>query len=179
MRFLGLMLLCLMQLAKPAPVPGLPEAAGVYFRQDNTEWIKIETAVMAAMKSKGMGEFLETDGYTNLDMLVTYEGAQAKLQIPMPRPTLYVRGAGSAKDAMIVSLTRKKDSRTVRTASSVATVENRAGFRKDEIQRVTVTVYSDNSFAVTPEQDLKPGEFALVFGFANAAYDFGITRPKK
>jgi hypothetical protein len=160
-------------------VPGLPEAAGVYFRQSNTVWIKLETAVMAAMKSKGMGEYLETAGYTSLDMLVTYAGAQAKVQFPVPKPIFYVRGAGSSKDAMIVSLTRKKDSRTVQTATSAATVENRAGFKKDEIRSVIVTVYSDNSFSVTPEQNLKPGEYALVFGFANAAYDFGITRPQK
>jgi hypothetical protein len=179
MHCLTLMLFCLMQAAKPAPVPGLPEAAGIYFRQENAEWTKLQTAATAAMKSKGMDEFLETDGYTNLDMLITYEGAQAKLQIAMPRPTFYVRGTGSSKDAMIVLLTRKKDSRTVQTASSAATVENRAGFKRGEVQNVAVTIYSDNSFSVTPEQDLKPGEYALVFGFANVAYDFGITRPKK
>ncbi len=139
----------------------------------------MEIAAMADMKSKGMGEFLETDGYTNLNVTVTYQGAQAKTQIPMARPSFDVRGTGSPNDAMIIALTRRKDSRTVRTDSSLATVDNRAGFRKDDIQPVVVTVYSDNSYSVTPEQDLKPGEYALVFGFTNAAYDFSITRPRK
>ncbi len=179
MNFVGLILLFFVQAAKPAPVQGMPAAAGVYFRQDNGQWARMETATMADMKSKGMGDFLETAGYTNLTVTVTYREAQAKLQIPAARPTFHVRGTGSAKDAMIILLTRRRDTRTVRTDSSLATVDNRAGFRREDIQPVTVTVYSDNSYSVTPEQDLKPGEYALVFGFANAAYDFGISRPKK
>lgn len=179
MNCLGLLFLVFVQAAKPAPVPGMPTAAGVYFWQNDVQWAKMETAAMADMKSKGMGEFLQTDGYTNLNVTVTYQGAQAKLQIPAARPTFDVRGTGSARDAMIILLTRRKDSRTVRTDSSLATVDNRAGFRKDDIQPVTVTVYSDGSYSLTPERDLKPGEYALVFGFANAAYDFGITRLKK
>lgn len=174
-----MLLMLFIQAAKPAPVPGLPAAAGVYFRQTDAQWTGMEIAAMADMKSKGMGEFLETDGYTNLNVTVTYQGARAKLQIPAARPTFDVRGTGSAKDAMIILLTRRGDSRTVRTDSSLAAVGNRAGFRKDEIRSVIVTVYSDDSYSVTPEQDLKPGEYALVFGFANAAYDFGIIRPKK
>lgn len=176
----GLVLLFLsMQAAKPAPVPGMPEAAGVYFRQDDAQWIKIEPAAMADMKSKGMGDFLDTAGYTNLDVIVTYQGAQAKLQIAAQRPTFYVRGVGSAKDAMIVHLTRKKDNRTVRTASSAATTENRGGFRKEEIEPVTITIYSDDSFSVAPDQDLKPGEYLLAFSYANAGFDFGVNRAKK
>ncbi len=179
MNCLCLFLLVFMQAAKPAPAPGMPAPAGVYFQQGDVQWTKMGTAAMADMKSKGMGDFLETAGYTNLTVTVTYQDAQAKLQIPSARPVFHVRATGPAKDAMIVLLTRRKDSRTIRTDSSLATVDNRAGFRKDDIQPVNITVYSDDSYSVTPERDLKPGEYALVFGFANAAYDFGIVRPKK
>jgi hypothetical protein len=179
MQWFGLLLLLFIQSEKPAPVPGMPAASGVYFRQNDGQWEKIETAAMADMKSKGMGNFLDTAGYMNLSMTVTYLGAQAKLLLPAGRPTFYARGEGSPKDAMIVRLARGRDSRTVQTDSSLAGVDNRAGFRKDQIQQVTVIVYADNSFAVTPEHDLKPGEYALVFGFANAAYDFSITRATK
>ncbi len=176
---MSLLALLAFQIDKPAPVPGLPAAAGVYFRQNDGQWTKMDTAVLAKMKSKGMGGFLETDGYMNLNVTVAYLGVQAPLQIPAALPTLFVRGVGSPKDAMIVRLTRGKETRTVQTDSSLATVDNRAGFRKEEIQAVTVTVYADNSFAVAPERDLKPGEYALVFGFANAAYDFSIIRAEK
>jgi hypothetical protein len=42
---------------------------------------------------------------------------------------------------------------------------------------VTVTVYKDDSFSVTPEQNLQPGEYLLVFGHANTGFDFGIAKP--
>jgi len=179
MSFLVLLLFFVVQVAKPAPVPGLPAAAGVYSRQGETQWRKLETAVLVDMKSMGMRDFLETDGYTNLIVVVAYQGAQAGLRIPAAKPAFFVRGAGAAKDAMIVALTRRNDARTVRTDSSAATVGNRAGFRREDIRNVVVTVSADGSFSVTPERDLKPGEYALVFGFPNAAYDFGITRPSK
>jgi hypothetical protein len=176
---MNLLLIVLLQAAKPAPVPDLPAEAGVYLRSGTGQWARIEIAPMADMKSKGMSDFLDSAGYTNLDVTVAYQGAQAKLQIPAPRPIFYVRGAGSPNDAMIVSLTRKSDHRIVRTATAVATVGNRAGFKKDQIHNVSVTVFSDNSFSVTPEEDLKAGEYALVFGFASTAHDFGVTRIKR
>jgi hypothetical protein len=179
MMHFGLFLLLLIQSDRPAPVPGMPAAPGVYFRQNDAQWAKMETAAMADMKSKGMGNFLDTAGLTNLSVTVTYLGAQAKLRIPPGRPAFYVRGAGSPKDAMIVRLARGKDTRAAQTDSSLAGIDNRAGFRRDQIQSATVTVFADSSFAVIPEQELKPGEYALVFGFANAAYDFSITRATK
>lgn len=178
MNCLGLLLVLIMQAPKPAPPPGMPVTPGVYFRQGDAQWIKLEPASMADMKSKGMEQFMDTYGYFNLDLTVTYTGAQAAAQIPVPRPVFYVRGVGSSKEAMIVQLTRKKDSRTIRTSSSAATTENKGGFKKQEIQNVTVTVYSDESFSVAPEDDLKPGEYLLVFGYANAGFDFGISRTK-
>jgi hypothetical protein len=177
MNWMNLLWLVFLQTA--APMPDLPAANGVYLRPGSGDWTRVEIASMSDMKSKGMSDFLDTAGLTNLDVIVAYQGAQSKLQLPSPRPIFYVRGTGSPNDAMIVSLTRKGDQRVVRTATSNATVGNRAGFKKDDIRNVTVTVFSDKSFSVTPESDLKAGEYALVFGFASAAYDFGITRVKK
>lgn len=179
MNCLSLLLLVLAQGAKPAPVPGMPAAAGVYYRQGDARWIKLESPAMADMKTRGMGLFIQTDGLSNLGMTAVYRGAQAPVRISDARPTFYVRGAGSAKDAMIVQLTRKKDSRTLQTSSSDATVENKGGFKKEEIHKVTVTAYSDESFSVTPEEALKPGEYLIVFGYATAGFDFGIDLGKK
>ncbi len=179
MHFELVLLLLLMQAAKPAPVPGMPAAAGVYFRQDDAQWIKLEPAAMADMRSKGMGDFLDTAGYHNLDVTVTYQGVQAKMQIAAQRPIFYVRGVGSAKEATVVHLTRKKDNRTVKTVSSAATTENKGGFTTEEIEPVTVTINTDDSFSVAPDQELKPGEYLLAFSYANAGFDFGVSRTKK
>lgn len=179
MNCLGLLLFLLLQAAKPLPVPGMPAEPGVYYLQKEAQWTRIESAPMADMKTKGVGLFLETDGLSGLDITVAYEGANAQVQIPASQPTFYVRGAGAAKDAMIIALTRKKDSRTLKTSSLVATVDNKGGFKKDEIRSVTVVVFSDDSFSVTPEEELKPGEYLLVFGYPSVAFDFGIKGAKK
>lgn len=179
MSHLALLLCLFLQESKPAPIAGAPAAAGIYFRQAESQWQTMEAAAMADMKSKGISDFINTAGYTNLAMVVTYRGVRAGLQIPAAKPAFFVRGAGSAKDAMIIALAPSQDTRSVRTDSAAASVGNRAGFRKEDIRNVTATIFSDGSFLVTPDDDLKPGEYALVFGFPNTAYDFGITRSKK
>jgi hypothetical protein len=174
MSYLSLLLFLLMQTAKYPPVAGMPAAAGVYYRQAYAKWIKLEPAPMADMKTKGMGRFIETDGLSNLGMTVVFKGAAASMQISTPQPTFYVRGVGSAKDAIIIQLTRREDSRTIQASSSAASVGNKGGFKKEDIRRVTVIAYSDDSFSATPDEDLKAGEYLLAFAYATAGFDFGI-----
>ncbi len=169
----------LLQAAKPAPVPGLPAPDGVYYLQGDGKWFKLDKPVAAKSKTKGMGLFIETDGLANVNMTTVYYGAEASLEISTPRPTLYVRGAGSPQDAVIVQLLRKKDSRVLQTSKEAATVENKGGFKKAEIHKVTATAYSDDSFSVTPDNDLKPGEYLLVFSNSGSAFEFGVTAAKK
>jgi hypothetical protein len=38
--------------------------------------------------------------------------------------------------------------------------------------------YPDGSFSVTPEKELDPGEYLLVFGNSPGGYDFGIDKAK-
>jgi len=179
MKSLILVLCFLMQAAKPAPVPGMPAAAGVYCRQADAKWIKLEPPTLADQKTKGMGLFIETSGLSNLGMTAVYKGAHAPTQISDPRPTFYVRGTGSEKDVMIVQLTQKKDARTIRTSTSAASVDNKGGFSRGEIRKVTCTVYSDDSFSVQPEEDLQPGEYLLVFNYATVGFDFGILASRQ
>ncbi len=169
----------LLQAAKPAPVQGLPTPAGVYYRGGDGKWIKLDQPVTAKSKTKGMGLFIETDGLSDVDMTTVYYGAEASLEISNLRPILYVRSVGSPKDAVIVQLTRKKDTRVLQTSKSDATVENKGGFKRADIRRVTVTVYSDESYSVTPENELKPGEYLLLFGNSGGAFEFGITAARK
>lgn len=175
MYLLSILFIFLAQSAKPEPPPGLPAEEGIYIRQAGG-WDKLQPASMDEMKPKGVGLFLETDGLTGLDLTMNYPGAHAGLQIATRQPVFYVRGAGPAKDALIVELSQKKDSRTIKTSSLDATVENKGGFRKADIRRVAVTEYSDGSFSVTPVEILKPGEYLLVFGHAITGRDFGIKR---
>ncbi len=174
MSALSLLVLLLAQAPKPPPVAGLPAPDGVYYRQGYGKWVKLTPAPVTNMKTKGMGTFIDTEGLSNLGMQVVYKGPRAAVQIEERLPTFYARGTGSSADIVLVQLTQRKDSRSIHASSAAATIENKGGFRKDDIRKVTVTVYSDGSFSITPEAELKPGEYLLAFGYATTGYDFGV-----
>jgi len=172
---LGLLLL---QTTQAAPPPGIPDPPGVYFRQDEKSWTSLQKAVISATTADGLELFVETGGYTDLGLEAVIQGAKARARFFTPRPTLYVRGAGTPADLTIIQLSRKKRSRTFRTSSGDSTLGNKAGFRKEDIRKISARAYSDGTFSVIPDTDLKPGEYLLVFRDAGNSFDFGIE-PKK
>lgn len=164
---------------KAPPVPGMPKAEGVYYRQGPDTWIKLEPAPPLSSRMGGLDAYLQTEGLTNLDVDYVYPGGQASLHITETRPTFYVRGVAPAQDALVVRLTRRKDSRTVQTESSASMVGNKGGFKKRAIHTVTVVPYSDGSASITPDEELQPGEYLLAFGYATLSFDFGISKARK
>jgi len=169
----------LAQESRPAPPVGMPPAAGVYCLQGGTKWIKLDPAPVEDSKIRSLDRLMQTEGLIIINTNNAYLGAYAALELSDRRPTFYVRGVGSPKDAQIVRLTRKRDKRTVQTSSAEISVTNRGGFKREEIRPVAVTSFSDGSFSVTPEVDLKPGEYLLAFGSAVTGFDFGISPGKK
>ncbi len=171
-------LLLMIQAAEPASIPGMPEAPGVYYRQNNAGFVSIKPAPIKNMETRGLGTFVETGGYTNLGMSIVLNGARAQLRLFEPKPTFFIRGIGSSNDVMLIRLKQKRDTRTFQASSSDASMTNKAGLRKDEIRKMVVTEYSKDSYSVTPEESLKPGEYLLVFGSATTGFDFGIDPEK-
>jgi hypothetical protein len=177
MFWLNLLLAILVQTAgASAPAPIVPEKSGVYFRQHDTDWVNLQPVVIADSKTKGMELFVYSGGYTNLDIDITCPGAKAFLRLSVPKPAFYSRGVGSPKDAMLVRLTQKKDSRVCKTSFSNVTVDNKAGFRKADIQKLETAQYPDGSFSVAPAKELAPGEYLLVFSNSVSGFDFGIDK---
>jgi hypothetical protein len=154
-----------------------PSAAGVYY-QNGSDWLKIQPAPIAAMKSKGLGLFIQTNGYTGMGTNAVCRGGKAALRITLAKPVFFIREAGSSQDALIVRLAQGKDNRTVHSSTVDISVENKGGFRKGDIRKVAVTEYPDHSFSLMPVKDLNPGEYLLVFGGATSGFDFGIDREK-
>jgi hypothetical protein len=175
MNFPGFLLLLLLQAAKPAP--DIPASPGAYLRSGDSQWTRIEPASLADTRTKGMDLFLQTGGFYNPDITIVFRGARAPLQISVPRPTFYIRGIGSARDALIVQVTSRKDSRTLQTSASAVATDNKGGFRKKEIQSATVTIYADDSFSIEPDKDLKSGEYLLLLSLTHVGFDFGILPP--
>jgi len=169
-----LLFLFLLQGGQTAPAPGIPASPGVYYRQNDNNWISLPRAPVSGTKAKGLSLFVETGGFTKLGTDIMCPGARASTRILVPRPTLYIRESGHPKDAMLIRLTQKKKSRTFHTSSADATVENKEGFRKADIQKAIVTEYTGGIASVTPEENLKPGEYLLVLGAEDTCFDFGI-----
>ena len=178
MFWVDVLILLFAQVAGSLPSPSVPEAAGVYFRQDNAGWIVLQPAVVSDADAKGMKLFVYTGGYTDLGMHVACRGPRAAIRILLQKPTFYVRDIGSSKDALIVRLTQKKDSRKFKTSFSNVTVENKAGFDKQDIFALAPSGNPDGYFALSPERNLPPGEYLLVFGSVSTAYDFGVDKAK-
>jgi len=158
----------------PAVPADLPAAAGVYYRQVGGGWIPLAHPVLADTKTQGMEHSLDTYGWSNLNRTIVFQGAAAQIHIPDVRPVFYVRGVGSAQDVLIVQLTRKKDSREIQASSTHASVNNKEGFKRGSVFRVTTAVLAKDLYTVTPEEGLRSGEYLLVFGHAETSFDFSI-----
>jgi hypothetical protein len=177
MRQFGIWLL-LLPAVQTVTAPKIPDSPGVYYMQNNGNWRALTVAAGAKTTTRGLDLFVETGGYTNLETDVVCPGARAETRISNPRPTFYARGVGTPANAILIELTRKKESRTFHKSSANATVENKIGVRKSAVRQTTVTSYPGGIFSITPEANLKPGEYLLILGDASTSFDFGIDRKR-
>jgi hypothetical protein len=173
MRFILAVALLVSQLAEAPPFGDLPPASGVYFRKD-AYWQQLKTAALSGAKTKGLTQYIQTDGYIPFQTDLTCINPRSEFRISSTKPIFYVRGVGSPTDAMILQFSRKKDSRYIEASPSDATIDNKGGFSRETIRKVKTVSFSDKSFSVTPVQELKPGEYLLIFGGTAAGYDFGV-----
>jgi hypothetical protein len=167
-----ILLLLLIQL--PLPFPDMPSNPGIYFRQQDGTWLNLRTASLSGMRTKGLKAFIQTDGFSGFETDFVCDGAHAGTRIKLPKPVFYVLGLGTSKDIMLLQFERKKENRRIHASPVDATIVNKGGFRKNAIRKLETTVYSDQSFSVTPQEALKSGEYLLIIGQATNGYDFGI-----
>jgi hypothetical protein len=178
MIWIGLLLLSLAQVHVPPAPMAVPEAPGVYLLQNNSSWLALQTAVVSDADAKGLDMFVYTGGYTDMGMHIACRGPHASLRVPIEKPTFHVRKIGALKDASIIRLSVRKDSRVFKTSYSNVSVDNKGGFDKRDIFKLIASENTDGSFSVIPERALPPGEYILVFGNALATYDFGVDKSK-
>lgn len=153
-----------------------PADRGVYM-QEGDKWVGIPKA-SAESKTKGLGLFIETGGYTNLGTDGILTGTKSATRTKTSRPTFYVRETGNPKNVALIQLVKKGGRRTFHTSSADKTTENKLGFKKTVLRKTAVTEHPDGTYSIIPEQDLKPGEYLLVLGDAETSFDFGIDLKK-
>jgi hypothetical protein len=161
--------------AGPQKIQNVPEGEGVFCRVGGSQWIKLEPATVVDTKTEGMKQFMETAGLSTIYTTITYGRRKASLRVSDAQPVFFIRGIGSAQDALIVRLTQKNGNRETYTESSNTSYDNKGGYRTSDICRVLVTPYSKDAFSAKPEEVLKSGEYLITFGNINVGYDFGVA----
>ncbi len=174
MGFLCILALFFAQLANLSLAADLPSEPGIYFQQENAQWLKLKATTLSGMKTKGLEQYIQTNGYIGFKTDFICDGAHASFRITSPKPVFYIHDIGAATDAMIIQFTLKKDIRSIHASSSDAAVDNKGGFRKESIRKAIIATHSDKSFSIAPEEDLKSGEYLLILGNTTTGYDFGI-----
>jgi hypothetical protein len=171
-----------------AVLPGLgqenaadsPPSDGAFYK--NTKgWQQLQQVSMAGGGAKHMGKMF-VPGLTP-QMVWTFRGSESPIQIEDRRPTFYIKelpalesvAGRSERDLVIVRFDKKKDHRELQTTSGGNMFTYKAGFSKDRLPDITVKKVADGVFAVTPNGDLKPGEYMVTFSaLGYTGYDFGI-----
>lgn len=119
-------------------------------------------------------------------MVFTFRGAEAPVQIQEPRPVFYFKQSPymvnvpgrSERDIVLVRFDRKKDHRELQMTSGGSMFNFKAGFSKEKTPDIFVNRISESVFTVMPQQDLPPGEYLLTFGLGASGFDFGIPAQK-
>jgi hypothetical protein len=157
--FLGLASGCIAVGQQAATKP----ESGMYVDQDGT-LIKLTVAPHPTLQIKS--RFVKASGAW------IFRGAEAPVQLPMahPRFVLY----GSSDHFVIVELDKKSDHREAQAATSNL-LGAHGGFDEKKTIDMTATKQSDGGLNVSPEKDLKTGEYLITTEVTpRQAYDFGI-----
>ena len=81
----------------------------------------------------------------------------------------------SGRDLLIIRFDKKKDHRELQTTKGGNMFTFKAGISKDRMPDITTKTIADGIFMVTPNEDLRPGEYMVTFSaLGNSGYDFGI-----
>ena len=138
-------------------------AEGTYYKSP-TGWVKMGKLTMAGGGATHMGKMF-VPGLTP-QMVWTYRGATAPVQISERRPTFVVKQSPymvnitgySDRDLVVVRFSKKSDHRELQTTSGGNMFTFKSGIGKDKMPDITVVKISDATFSITPVGDLEPGD---------------------
>ncbi|MFI5086984.1 MAG: hypothetical protein ACHP7I_01195 [Terriglobales bacterium] len=141
---------------------------------------------MAGGGMKHVGKML-VPGLTP-QMVWTFRGAEAPIQITERRPTFYVKqspmmngiAGRSERDLAIIRFDKKKDHRELQTTSGGSVFTFKSGISKERLPDIIASKFAEGIFAVTPKEDLPPGEYLITFSSLGiSGCDFGIKQEKR
>jgi hypothetical protein len=157
-------------------------ADGFYYKTPQG-WQKLEALSMAGGGIKHAGKML-VPGLTP-QFVWTFRGAEAPVQIGDKKPTFYIKElpmlasttGRTERDLIVIRFDKKKDHRELQTTNGGNMFTFKSGISKDRMPDITTKTVADGVFMVTPNADLKPGEYMITFSaLGNNGYDFGIKQ---
>lgn len=166
----------------PPNVPGWPTDPGVYYGSTG-HFLALEQQMMSGGGLKHAAKIF-VPGLTP-QMVYTFRGRHAPLQLADARPVFYIVQTPatvvvpglSPQDAVLVRLKDAKGRREVQVTSGGSILTFKAGFSPEQTPRIKVSRVTPFLFTITPESDLKPGEYMLIFGGTGMeGYGFGVER---
>jgi hypothetical protein len=157
-------------------------ADGFYYKTPQG-WQTLEPLSMAGGGLKHAGKMF-VPGLTP-QFVWTFRGAESPVQIGDKRPMFYIKelpmlaaiAGRTERDLLIIRFDKKKDHRELQTTSGGNMFTFKAGISKERMPDITTKMVFDGIFTVTPNDDLKPGEYMITFSaLGNSGYDFGIKQ---
>ncbi len=150
-----------------------PPASGVFCKAQG-KWTELHPAALAASKTGSLDVMEQTDGLAPVNTVDVYAGPSAAVQLSDRKPEFYIHGLSYGCDSIIIHVTQKGGNRQARSSTAQASSDNKVGYKKAEVRRVTTRSVSKETCTITPETELKPGEYLLVLQSGKIVYDFGI-----
>jgi len=157
-------------------------ADGFYYKSSQG-WQKLEPLSMAGGGLKHVGKMF-VPGLTP-QFVWTFRDAESPIQIEDKRPTFCIKespmmesiAGRSERDLLIIRFDKKKDHRELQTTNGGNMFTFKSGISKERMPEIVTKTIADGIFMLTPNEDLKPGEYMVTFSaLGTSGYDFGIKQ---
>lgn len=176
--FAGFILLGAGLWAQPAPTEaaGLPALRGVYLNS-SAGWIGLPDQPLMPFEN-GTARWLL--GFGKSDAIADFPGPHAAVQTSQAKPTFYMRGFPPTNAIFLVREIQKTEHREIHMPVSGNFIEW-AHLKASDLIPIDMRHAGDNVTAVTPRDNLKPGEYGIVtafdpnVGLIRVIFDFGVN----
>lgn len=161
-----------------------PIEPGVYV-QHGDHWDKLYVANSSGIRMSGPAGTMFSYGIASMKTIMIFRDPTAPIKTFGARPVFYVVGPTltAPRDMLIVRLNQKKDHRELQIGKANAYTGAKIEYSASDTIEVTVTD-SDGARTITPNADLKPGEYILFVGTPTpmpagyGGYDFSVVTEK-
>lgn len=169
--------------------PTVPHTPGFYLLDDaagQPRMLKIDPIASTQTKTGGILGYALTAGIASASLKAVLPGATAQRQTTKRRPTFYVffdtpganqsavfsTGFGNAiispNELSLIDLMEKKERREARVGSLNIAGSKTGVMDKDQVP-FSYEQVAPNAYKITPDADLKPGEYGFLFALVGGA----------